>query len=41
MLPMTECVCELRNNTLWDTHSHALILVVFVSNGRVVLSASG
>ena len=40
MLPLTECVWEFRNNALWDTHSHALILVVFVSNGRVVLSAS-
>ena len=25
ILSMTECVWELLNNALWDTHSHALL----------------
>ena len=25
MLSLTECVWEVRNNALWDTHLHALL----------------
>ena len=26
MLSLTECVWEIRNNALWDTHQHALLV---------------
>ena len=29
MLSLTECVWEFRNNALWDTHQHALLMQAF------------